>query len=209
MKKVLSKIIWQSKDGVSLQAFTGEEAKKYLKQIANIRITMFKEFPYLYEGVLEDEEEYLNIYFSSINSIVLLVLDGDKVVGFSNSIPLNEEIEEMKTPFIKNDIDINKYLYIGELMIKEKYRTRGLSNIIAKYHEEHAREKNYTNMIFMTVIRPDNHPLKPDNYRSLEPLWKSLGYKALEGIKINFSWKQVDSKTPQENQLRIWSKELG
>lgn len=208
MNKTLSKIIWQSKDGISLQAFTGEEAKKYLKQIANIRITMFKEFPYLYEGSLEDEEEYLNIYFSSINSIVLLVLDGDEVVGFSNSIPLNEEMEEIKTPFITNDIDIKKYLYIGELMIKEKYRNKNLSNIIAKSHEEHARENNYTNMVFMTVIRPDNHPLKPKNYRPLEPLWKSLGYKPLERMKINFTWKQVDGDIPQENQLGIWSKEL-
>jgi len=102
MNKILSKIIWQSKDGISLQAFTGEEAKKYTKQIANIRITMFKEFPYLYEGSLEGEEEYLNIYFSSTNSIVLLVLDGDKVVGFSNSIPLKYASGEGGLLFMMN-----------------------------------------------------------------------------------------------------------
>lgn len=209
MNKTLSKIIWQSKEGISLQAFTGKEAKKYLKQIANIRITMFKEFPYLYEGSLEDEEEYLNIYFSSENSIVLLVLDGDEVVGFSNSIPLNDEMEEIKAPFIKNKIDISKYLYIGEMMIKEKYRNKNLSNIIAKYHEEHAKEKNYSNMVFMTVIRPDDHPLKPENYRPLEPLWKSLGYRILEEMKIKIPWKQIDGDIPQENQLEVWSKELG
>ncbi|MCT4634959.1 MAG: GNAT family N-acetyltransferase [Rickettsiales bacterium] len=209
MNKALSKIIWQSKDGLSLQSFTGEKAKKYLKQIANIRITMFKEFPYLYKGSLEYEEEYLNVYFNSKNSIILLVLDGDKVVGFSNSIPLKEEMEEVKAPFIKNKIDISKYLYVGEMMIKEKYRNKGLSNIIAKYHEQCAKDRNYTNITFMTVIRPNDHPLKPENYRPLEPLWKALGCNPLKEIKIKFSWKQVDKDIPQENQLAVWSKKLG
>lgn len=201
-------IIWQSKEGLTIQAFKGPEAKIYFKQIATLRITMFKEFPYLYEGSIEDEEEYLSIYFNSPNSVILLVLDKDKVVGFSSSIPLSEEMEEIKNPFVESDLDINSIHYIGEMIIETAYRTKGMFNIMANYQEEYARSKEYLSIVFMTVIREHNHLLKPKNYRCLEILWKYLGYELLEGIKVKFSWKQVDGECPQDNQLGIWFKKL-
>jgi len=45
---------------------------------------MFKNFPYLYEGSIEYEKQYLDTYFESSNNIILLIFDKDKVVGLSN-----------------------------------------------------------------------------------------------------------------------------
>ena len=75
---------------LQLKSFTGEESSAYFSQISDIRINTFKEFPYFYEGNIETEKGYLGVYFKSQKSLTLLVFDGDKVVGCSSSVPLNE-----------------------------------------------------------------------------------------------------------------------
>jgi hypothetical protein len=201
-----SKIIWQS-DNITLIALTGKEAKEYLPQIANIRINMFKEFPYLYKGSLEDEKIYLDTYFNSKDTIILLAFDKQRLIAFSNSIPLEQEMDEIKQPFIKNNIDIKKYLYIGEMMIYPEHRNKNLFNIMYKFHEDNAKSI-YSNIVFMSVTRSRNHPSKPRNYRPLDILWKHNGYQELNKIKINLSWKQIDTNKLEENKLSVWSKKL-
>jgi len=79
-------------------------------------------------------------------------------------------MQEIKEPYIKNKIDIKKYIYIGEIMILPEYRIKNLFNKISDYHEQHAKLQKYSNIIFMTVIRSHNHPLQPKSYRSLDIL---------------------------------------
>ena len=41
----------------NIKALTGIEAREYFNEIANLRINIFCEFPYLYKGTLEYEQE--------------------------------------------------------------------------------------------------------------------------------------------------------
>ena len=40
----------------------GAEIRDYFEDLTQLRMTVFKEFPYLYEGSLEYELEYLETY---------------------------------------------------------------------------------------------------------------------------------------------------
>lgn len=124
---------------LSLEVFKGPKAKFYWKNIAALRIEAFKDFPYLYEGSLAYEKEYLDIYFNSNRSSILLLFDKDEIVGFSSSIPLEEEMEDIKHPFLEKGIDLQKYFYIGEVIITPSYRGKHLWKII-QYHKSFAQK---------------------------------------------------------------------
>jgi GNAT superfamily N-acetyltransferase len=195
-------------DVVIIKVFKGAEAKKYIDDIADMRITMFKEYPYLYDGSIEYEREYLETYFKSENALVLLVFNKDKVVGFSNIIPLSEEMAELKKPFENNNLDVKDYLYIGEVMLKKPYRGKGLLRNFFEHHENYAKEKGYSNLTFITSKRPENHPMKPKDYRDLGPIWQHFGYNLDERLIAKMSWKQVDTGKEEENNLSFWVKKV-
>ena len=55
----------------------GKQIQSYIDDIASLRLKVFKDFPYLYDGNIEDEHKYLERYSLSKNSLVLLFLDND------------------------------------------------------------------------------------------------------------------------------------
>lgn len=197
-----------STQNITIQALTGQEAKRYFDDIARIRLTLFREYPYLYKGTVTYEEEYLETYFKSPHTAILLVFDGDKVVGFSNSIPLTEESDEMKAPFIQKGLNLNDYLYIGEVMIYTAYRGQGILRKFFEFHEAKARKEGCKYTVFMTVERPDDHPCKPDKYKSLDTTWRHFGYELIPGLQIQLAWTQVDTNRETDNTLSIWQKTI-
>jgi hypothetical protein len=52
----------------------GREIEPYLQEIAGLRITVFREFPYLYEGDLEYEMAYLRTLLNS-SPLTLKIID--------------------------------------------------------------------------------------------------------------------------------------
>ncbi len=193
---------------ISIRTFSGQEARKYFNDIAHIRLSLFSEYPYLYKGTIEDERGYLETYFRSPDAVILLVFDNEKVVGFSNSIPLTQESEEMKAPFLKKGLNLEDYLYVGEVMLYPDYQHKGIVRKFFEFHEHKARAQGYSKIIFMTVERPENHILKPVNYKSLDAIWRHFGYEIVPGLIIDFEWNQIDTNKPTQNSLAIWRKDV-
>ena len=50
--------------GVSIQRFVGRQVQPYIQELARLRIEIFRDFPYLYEGDLDYEAQYLQTYSS-------------------------------------------------------------------------------------------------------------------------------------------------
>lgn len=200
------KVIWTSeKENLTLNLLTGEEASEYFNEIAGLRIGLFKEFPYLYEGSLEYEAGYLQTYFKAKSVQVLLLFDGDKVVGFSNSISLAEESDEFKKPFLDQGLKLEDYLYIGEVMFNADYRQKGIARQIMDHHATRAKELG-TKQCFITVDRPDDHPARPTDYQPTDPLWIHFGFNKAD-FTMKMKWQQVDTHKEEENTLNIWVKE--
>ena len=201
-------MILPSTQNITIHALTGQEARKYFDDLARIRLTLFSEYPYLYKGNVAYEQEYLETYFKSPHTAILVVFDGDAVVGFSNAIPLAEESDEMKAPFIRKGLNLNDYLYIGEVMVYPTYQGKGILRKFLEFHETKARKEGYKYTVFMTVERPDDHPCKPDNYKSLDAVWKHFGYELVPGLQVQLAWTQVDTNRETDNMLAIWQKAI-
>jgi GNAT superfamily N-acetyltransferase len=200
-------ILWQSEDGLVLKAFHGEEARSYAEQIVRLRMKIFAEFPYLYQSTVEDELKYLNSYFISKNCAILLVVKGEEIVAYSTAVPADDRAI-IKEAFAKNGQKSDDHYYIGELVVTEPYRGMGLLRKFIEYQEAFAKRCGYKKLAFINVKRPENHPLRPQNFRPHEPIWEHFGYHLVEGFELESTWQQSDTRKEEENIIVFRSKTL-
>src|SRR5690606_22696777 len=87
-------------EGVTVRRLAGAGIGPWLEEVAGLRVAVFRDWPYLYEGDPAYEREYLKAYADSADSVVVLAFDGDKVVGASTGLPLADDSAEFQKPFL-------------------------------------------------------------------------------------------------------------
>lgn len=193
---------------IKVQTFTGKALHQYIGDLAALRIEIFKNYPYLYDGSLEYEKAYLNTYVQSDRSAIIIAFDGREVIGASTCIPMEEEGEGVKKAFENSPISLNKVLYLGESVLKENYRGQGIGVAFFEHRENHARYLQMDYTAFCAVIRPEDHPLQPEGYQPLDRFWKNRGYQIQPDMKAKMIWKDVDLSKETEKELVFWVKKI-
>lgn len=198
-------------DQLIIQRYTGCDAAlaRHLPDLARLRIEVFREFPYLYDGSYAYEEKYLKPYFESPESIVVLVFDGDKVIGASTGLPLEAEAEEFRRPFVRHGHAPQTVFYCGESVLLKEYRGRGIYRRFFEEREGHARAlRRFDLCAFCAVDRPENHPRRPADYASLEQIWTRYGYVKHPELVTTFTWKDLDDEQESPKEMVFWLKSL-
>ena len=191
--------------------FTGTDPGlvPYIKDLADLRIRVFRDFPYLYDGTVEYEEKYLQTYLRCKESIVVLVLDGTNVVGATTGLPMDAETEEFQKPFIDQGMDPSKIFYCAESVMLPEYRGRGIYPKFFAEREGHAiRLGRFDLCCFCCVERPIEHPLRPESYAPLDPIWSKFGYQKHPELKTTYEWKDVNEDHETAKPMVFWLKEL-
>lgn len=196
------------KNELTVKVFHGPALEPYIRDLADLRITVFREFPYLYDGSFDYEEKYLKTYLRSQKSIVVLVFDGKKVVGASTGIPMAEESDEFKRPFINYGIDPATVFYCGESILRKEYRGSGVYRTFFDEREKQAQKLGLEYSAFCAVRRSENHPLRPDNYSPLDPIWEKYGYEKKPELQTTYRWKDVDEENETNKTMIFWLKNL-
>ena len=111
---------------LTVQRFKGTHSLAYIDKLAELRIKVFREYPYLYQGNLDYEKNYLRTYVTCKEAIIVIVKDGNEVVGVSTAIPLEFETPECQKPFIEQNLPLNKIFYFGESVLLPPYRANGI-----------------------------------------------------------------------------------
>lgn len=186
----------------------GSDIKEYIEDIARLRITVFKEFPYLYDGDLEYEEDYLSVYLSSKRSLIILVYDNDLCIGASTCIPMEDEKLAFQEPLMAEGFDISKVFYFGESIILKEYRGQKIGQKFFNLREKHSKEqiKGLEYIVFCSVSREEYHPLRPASYRSLNQFWNRIGYKELDNLAVSFAWKDIDKSEEDFKVMKFWGR---
>lgn len=190
-----------------VKSFSGKEAEVHLETIADLRMRVFRDFPYLYKGTIEYEKDYLSRYFNAPSAKFFVLFYGTRIVGVATCIPLSEEAHYIRKPFEEKGLDVNSYFYFGESLLERIYRGKGFGKLFFQYREEEALKYpqiEYT--AFCAVTRSDDHPMKPDNYMSLEGFWSKMGYSPQPGLSAVMSWTDVDQEKETEKKLEFWVK---
>lgn len=187
----------------------GTKTSELFKQLGQLRIEVFRDFPYLYEGDVDYEMDYLRTYSESERSMVFAVFDGEKMVGATTCIPLQDESEEVILPFRENGYDIKNIFYFGESLLLKPYRGMGIGHRFFDEREKHAASfGNFTHACFCSVKRPDDHPLKPADYKSNDVFWDKRGYKVVPELVSEFEWKDIGEQNSSKKPMVFWMKSL-
>ncbi len=170
---------------------------------------IFRDFPYLYEGSLAYEENYLSTYLKSEETVIVIVKDGEQVVGASSGLPLSMETEEVLEPFNASAIRPEEVFYFGESLLLKLYRGRGIGHVFFDEREKHARWlKRYKYTAFFAVQRPKTHPLRPKDYIPLDAFWRKRGYEPQPGLISHYSWKDIDQAVETKKPMMFWIRKL-
>lgn len=186
----------------------GSDLLPHIEDLARLRISVFRDFPYLYDGDMEYEKKYLNTYASSPRSYAVLAMDDDDVIGASTAIPLEDETSEVTAPFIMHNHILSDILYLGESILDKRYRGQGMGKKFFTYREEYGARLNRTAFSFCAVERPEHHPLRPENYQNLNGFWEKMGYQPLQNYSTHFTWQDVDESEESKKNMQFWGKEV-
>lgn len=197
-------------NNLKIQRFFGEQIHSFISELANLRITVFREYPYLYEGQLDYEKKYLQTYLNSPNATLILAtdLEKNKIVGASTAIPLADETSEVQHPFLKANMDISNIFYFGESVLLPAYRGKNVYRHFFLEREKAAREYGSTLAVFCGVNREDDHPSKPVGYKPLDKVWQRFGFKKQDHLHTQYEWKDLTEPCSSLKSMTFWLKNL-
>jgi GNAT superfamily N-acetyltransferase len=191
---------------MELRELRGEEARDHVNELAELRIAVFGEWPYIYKGSVDYERRYLETYLSCPDSLMVLAFDHDQLVGATTALPLPEAEQEMKQPFLDAGLPIDDFLYFGESVVLEAWRGRGLGSRFFEAREAHAQRLGLSRTAFCAVDRPADHPLRPAGYVGNDAFWSKRGYRRHPELQCRFEWQDLDQPAPTEKTLTFWLK---
>jgi GNAT superfamily N-acetyltransferase len=187
----------------------GPEVEGVLDAAARLRISVFREFPYLYDGDAVAEREYLAAYAGVPAAIFVLAEAAGRVVGVSTGLPLAAADPAFRQPFEAAGLEVGDWFYCAESVLEPAWRGRGIGHLFFDRREAHARALGFKRVCFCAVERPREHPMKPEGYRPNDEFWLKRGYVRRPELRAGFAWRQVDSAGVEVvNELVFWCREL-
>lgn len=193
---------------IEVRALTGEALAQALEDVARLRIAIFRDWPYLYDGSLDYERAYLQTYRNSEGALLVGAFDGARLVGASTSTPMEDHAAEFSAPFAALGIPLENILYGAESVLLPEFRGQGVGHAFFDAREAHARALGRSHVAFASVKRPEDHPLRPATFRTNDAFWRGRGYAPLEGVLAEFSWKDLGNSYETIKPLQFWMREL-
>jgi len=193
---------------ITIRTLTGSLIRDIIPELANLRITVFRDFPYLYDGSLEYEERYLGRYTISEQCIVVIVKDDDRIVGASTGMPLADEANEITSPIRLAGHNVDDWYYFAESVLLPEYRGRRLGYHFFDERERHAIDFGYKMACFCSVVRESDHPRRPESYKRLDNFWNKRGFTRSPDLQTNMMWKEHDEPAESPKLMEYWIKSL-
>jgi GNAT superfamily N-acetyltransferase len=191
-----------------VERLTGAALAEALPEVARLRIEVFRAWPYLYDGDAAYEEAYLQPYRESDAAILVGAFDGERLVGAATGTPMEDHAADFAAAFAGQGVALEDIFYCAESVLLPGYRGRGIGHAFFDAREDHARALGRSYCAFCGVIRPEDHPLRPEGYRPLDPFWRKRGYAPLPGAVAEFSWKDIDQPAETTHELQFWMRRL-
>ncbi|MBF9037291.1 GNAT family N-acetyltransferase [Rhodobacterales bacterium LSUCC0246] len=192
---------------LAYRIYLGAEIAAIVPDLARLRITVFRDWPYLYEGDLAYETGYLARYAQK-GAIVIAAYDGAQMVGAATGMPLLQHDDDFSGALTARDIAAEDVFYCAESVLLQNYRGQGAGHIFFDAREEVARAQGKAYSAFCAVVRSADHPMAPKDYLPLDGFWKKRGYQILDGAFAEFSWLDIGDAEKTQKRLQFWIKQL-
>lgn len=193
---------------LDVEALRGAEIECELDALAALRIAVFRDWPYLYEGTADYEKHYLQMYLDCPDSLAILVWDGDTCVGASTVLPLTAAPAELQQPFVDAGMALNEIDYFGESLLLPAYRGQGLGVKFFELREAHARALGLNSCAFCSVVRDEQDPRKPGDYSGNDAFWRKRGYVPASTLRATLAWPDIGEAQSSDKPMAFWMRWL-
>lgn len=196
-------------ENIKIVSYHSGEIKNLIPDIARLRIEIFAEYPFLYDGDLDYEYKYLEKYDTTENAIVVAAYDNDKIIGVSTGYPLASQSEELKQVFKKSKRDVNDYFCLAESILLKQYRGKGIGGKLFDQREALAKGfKQYKYISLFTAVRSLDDPKRPKEYRPLGPFWSARGFCKHPELTFEVPYKEIGNDKETLHKMVFWIKEI-
>lgn len=191
-----------------VEALSGAGLDAALDDLARLRIAVFRDWPYLYDGDLDYERRYLAPYRDNARAVVVGAFDGGALVGAATGTPMEDHADDFAAPLRALGIPLSDIFYCAESVLLPGYRGQGIGHRFFDIREAKSAALGRRNVAFCSVLRPDDHPAKPAGYRPLDGFWRARGYAPLAGVIAHFSWRDLGEDRETVKPLQVWMRRL-
>ena len=194
---------------VAIEPVSGEALRDALPALARLRIEVFREWPYLYEGTLDYEARYIERFAGLEGSVIVLAWDGGEVIGAATAAPLRGQNDDVTRPFLERGYDLASLFYFGESVLRRAYRGRGIGHAFFDRREAVARATpGVTHATFSGVVRAASDPRRDPGYRPLDGFWGKRGYAPVAGLVGHYSWTDIGDDEETSKPMQFWMRQL-
>jgi len=193
---------------LTITPLRGQQLLPVLDDIARLRIRVFNDWPYLYQGSLDYERDYLAAYAATPDAICVVAQAGNDVVGASTGLPLLDDGPAFRKPFEQMGMDPAQVFYFGESVLLPAYRGLGIGHAFFDAREAHARALGrFTLTAFCSVDRAADDPRRPASHRDNDAFWHKRGYARQPGMTIQLRWSEAGQGEVM-HPLTFWTRTL-
>lgn len=193
---------------IEVRALTGAALETALEDVARLRIAVFHDWPYLYDGSPDYERRYLATYRDNPGAILVGAFDGARLVGAATGTPMEDHADGFASALAGLDVALTDIFYCAESVLLPEWRGQGIGHRFFDLREAHARTLGRSHVMFCSVIRAADHPARPENARSNDAFWRGRGYAPLPGVIAEFSWKDIGDDAETKKPLQFWMRRL-
>lgn len=192
------------------KVYRDENTIEKFQFLAQIRLEEFVKFPYLYQGSMAEEKEYAKEYQVPGAILITCSVAGEDI-GVISGYPYQwnqGKSAEVEAELATMGIAMDEIYYIGEVILIEKYRNRGIGKQLEKMLVDTIK-KDYQYALVITVERSLDDPDRPEGYHYKNGLREGTGFKRLKN-EIIYHWpvKRKSGIREEENVVSVWVKPI-
>lgn len=156
----------------------------------------------LYDGDTRYERDYITKFAASKGAVIIGAYEGVQMVGAATGAPLKDHFDDFAAPLVAAGYRAEDLFYFGESVLLEAFRGRGIGVDFFIEREKAALEAGFDRVVFCSVIRPRDHPMRPQDH--LAPPWLSADAGGDRSISLERYWQsgrdiQADAVLDERN----------
>ena len=105
-----------------IEVLAGAALDAGIEDVARLRIEVFRDFPYLYDGDMAYEVDYLSRYRDAPGATIVTARFDDRIVGAATGLPLAEADPVFIDPVSSVGLDPSETFYCAESVLLPGFR---------------------------------------------------------------------------------------
>lgn len=191
---------------IHTEILKGKDLTAYFTELTELRLTVFREYPYLYEGDPAFEKQYLSLFARSKDAFVILAKKGDRTIGAISGLPLVTAQKEIRQIFSGPIDDIYA---LCDIVVLKEYRSQKIgSHLYFEFEKVLKKLSTYRKLVFWQAVKPKGDPKRPPDYFPLDSFWKKQGFVKRPDLHCTLTWKEIGDREPTPKLFEFFIKVL-